>query len=193
MKKILISFYYAPYILFARFLFLFSSVKVGSGFQIHGLLFLKNKGELVFGNHVRINSSFGSNPIGGASRTSIQIARGAYLSIGDYTGISNCSIYSAKSICIGKNVLFGAGCLIADTDFHSIDSSMRLRGKESVSDVKSRPISIEDNVFIGARCIILKGVTVGSRSILGAGSVLRCSIPPGEIWAGNPAVFIRKI
>lgn len=52
---------------------------------------------------------------------------------------------------------------------------------------------IEDNVFIGARCIILKGVTIGENSIVGAGSVVTKSIPANEIWAGNPAKFIRKI
>lgn len=51
---------------------------------------------------------------------------------------------------------------------------------------------INDNVFIGARCIILKGVTIGSKSIIGAGSVVTKNIPEGEIWAGNPAKFIKK-
>lgn len=46
---------------------------------------------------------------------------------------------------------------------------------------------------MGAHTIILKGVTVGAKSIIGAGSVVTKSIPDGEIWAGNPAHFIRKI
>ena len=55
------------------------------------------------------------------------------------------------------------------------------------------PVVIGGNVFIGARCIILKGVTIGENSIIGAGSVVTKSIPANEIWAGNPAKFIRKI
>lgn len=57
----------------------------------------------------------------------------------------------------------------------------------------SAPVIIEDNAFIGARSIILKGVTIGANSIIGAGSVVTKSIPANEIWAGNPAKFIRKI
>lgn len=55
------------------------------------------------------------------------------------------------------------------------------------------PVVIKDGVFIGAHCIILKGVTIGEKSIIGAGSVVTKSIPDGEIWAGNPAKFIRRI
>ena len=55
------------------------------------------------------------------------------------------------------------------------------------------PVIIEDTVFIGAKCIILKGVTIGQNSIVGAGSVVTKSIPADEIWGGNPAKFIRKL
>ena len=52
---------------------------------------------------------------------------------------------------------------------------------------------IKDNVFIGARCLILKGVVVGENSIIGAGSVVTKNIPDNEIWAGNPAKFIKAL
>lgn len=55
------------------------------------------------------------------------------------------------------------------------------------------PIVIEDDVFIGAHCIISKGVTIGARSIVAAGSVVVKSIPPDEVWGGNPARFIKKV
>lgn len=55
------------------------------------------------------------------------------------------------------------------------------------------PVVIKNGVFIGANSIILKGVTIGEKAIVGAGSVVTRSIPDGEIWAGNPAKFIRKI
>ncbi|MFH1366679.1 MAG: DapH/DapD/GlmU-related protein [Patescibacteria group bacterium] len=50
-----------------------------------------------------------------------------------------------------------------------------------------------DNVFIGANATILKGSTIGSRSILGAGSVLRGTIGDDELWLGNPAIFVKKL
>ena len=57
--------------------------------------------------------------------------------------------------------------------------------------IAKAPIVIDDDVLIGARCIILKGVHIGARSIVGAGSVVTGDIPAGEIWAGNPARKIR--
>ena len=61
------------------------------------------------------------------------------------------------------------------------------------SNAKRMGIVIEEDVLIGTRCIILKGVKIGKRSIVGSGSVVTMSIPSDEIWAGNPAVFIKKI
>jgi acetyltransferase-like isoleucine patch superfamily enzyme len=58
--------------------------------------------------------------------------------------------------------------------------------------IEAAPISIEDDVWIGANVIILKGITVGRGSVIGAGSVVTRSIPPGQIWVGNPARFVRS-
>ena len=58
---------------------------------------------------------------------------------------------------------------------------------------KAKPVIIKDGAFIGTDCIILKGVTIGEKSVIGAGSVVTKSVPDGEIWAGNPAKFIRKV
>ena len=57
----------------------------------------------------------------------------------------------------------------------------------------SSPIVIEDDVFIGVNCIILKGVTIGARSIIAAGSVVTKSIPADCIAGGNPAKVIRLL
>ena len=65
--------------------------------------------------------------------------------------------------------------------------------KEIDPNVISKPIIINKGVFIGAHSIILKGVTIGNSSVVGAGSVVTKSIPEKEIWAGNPAKFIKKI
>ena len=59
--------------------------------------------------------------------------------------------------------------------------------------IKTKPILIKEGAFIGAQSIILKGVTIGKHSVVGAGSVVTKDIPDGEIWGGNPAVFIRKV
>jgi acetyltransferase-like isoleucine patch superfamily enzyme len=81
-----------------------------------------------------------------------------------------------------------------DTDAHQIDYLARRRGRgDKTSIIKSAPISIEEDVWIGANCIILKGVTIGARSIIGAGSVVTKSIPSDCIAAGNPCIIIRQI
>lgn len=86
----------------------------------------------------------------------------------------------------------GGGTCVWTTDFHSLDWKIR-RSKEDLKYRKIAPVTIEDDVFIGAKCIILKGVTIGKGSIIAAGSVVTKSIPPFEIWGGNPAKIIRKI
>lgn len=87
-----------------------------------------------------------------------------------------------------------------DTDAHSLDYMVR-RLREKNADgfgmdglsAATAPIVIEDDVLIGTRCIILKGVTIGARSIIGSGSVVVKSIPADCIAAGNPCKIIRYI
>lgn len=122
----------------------------------------------------------------------IVVRKNANLNIGDKCGISNVCIHCHKSITIGDYVNIGAGSMIFDTDFHSLDWKDRRDGFD-IERRKMKPIVIGDYVFIGANCTILKGITIGSKSIIGAGSVVSTNIPEGEIWAGNPARFIRNI
>ena len=86
--------------------------------------------------------------------------------------------------------VFGGDTKIYDTDFHSTDPFKRLHGN---TDVPSKPVHIGKRVFIGGHSIILKGVTIGDEAVIGAGSVVTKDVPAGEIWAGNPARFIKKI
>lgn len=74
---------------------------------------------------------------------------------------------------------------------HSIDYEERLHIKEE--HINSSPIIIKNGAWIGAHSIILKGVTIGERSVVGAGSVVTKSIPDDQLWAGNPARFIKVL
>jgi acetyltransferase-like isoleucine patch superfamily enzyme len=118
------------------------------------------------------------------------VNRGCTLVIGAGVGMSCTAINCQNSITIGDHVTIGGGTCIYDSDFHSLDPEVRKAGKEGI---RSRPVVIEDNVFIGAHSTILKGVTIGKNSIVGACSVVTKTIPPGEIWAGNPAAFVKAI
>ena len=146
-------------------------------------------GTIRIGRNVVINSGFEANPVGGIRTVFLIKGSEAVIEIDDGTGMSNVMIAAYENVYVGKNVNLGAGCKIMDTDFHPLDLNERLRNVN----IPHRPVRIEDGVFIGTEAIILKGVTVGVESVVAAGAVVVKSIPPGEIWGGNPAKFIRKL
>lgn len=160
--------------------------------KIKGKIYLvSDKKAISFGRNVRINSSLESNPIGGSVRTILFCEPGAKIEIGSNVGISNSAIHAAESIVIEDNVLLGGDCRIYDTDFHSIQYEQRI----AVPDVyaKKAAVRIKKGAFIGANCMILKGVTIGEHSVIAAGSVVTKSVPSDELWGGVPAKFIKKL
>jgi len=132
---------------------------------------------------------FGNSGLNG--KCLIEVRDNATLIIGNDVGLSDVSIICHEKITIGNNVLIGLQSQIRDTDNHSLNPQDWLNGLDW-KNKKTAPISIGDNVFIGGCSIILKGVTIGSNAIVGAGSIVTKDIPPYEIWAGNPAVCIKK-
>ena len=149
-------------------------------------------GVVSIGKNFKMNNGDKGNPIGCYERCTLFVNRGSELIIGDNVGISQTALISHCSLRIGNNVKIGGGSCIYTTDFHSLDPDVRI-SNEDIINRKSAPVVIGDNVFIGAKCIILKGVTIGENSIVGAGSVVTKSIPANEIWAGNPAKYIRTV
>ncbi len=167
------------------------NVVYGNNLQINGEISISSNGNLTIGNDCTLNSGIYYNPIGGDIITRLIVKNSGTLSIGNNVGISNSTIYSTNSIVIKDNVLIGGGTKVWDTDFHSIDPIVRMCDGDN--EINSKPIIIEEFAFIGGNSIVLKGVTIGKNSIIGAGSVVSGNIPPNEIWAGNPAKFIKKI
>jgi acetyltransferase-like isoleucine patch superfamily enzyme len=107
----------------------------------------------------------------------------------------NCNIntrYIAQGerhlIKIGDNVTLAADCMIL-----THDGAKRVLGPEFRGYGKPGPVIIHDNCFIGARAIVLPGVTVGPNSIVGAGAVVTKSVPPGRVVAGTPAIEIKTL
>lgn len=160
--------------------------------QIRGRLFIRNMGTFKIGKSVRLFSNYRSNPIGGQTFSSFVVLNSGVLTIGCGCGISNSAVYCAHKIVIGENVFIGGDCKIYDTDFHALDLQERILDCDR-SKIRTKEVVIDDGAFIGAGSIILKGVRVGKSSIVGAGSVVSKSVPDGEIWAGNPARFIRRL
>jgi acetyltransferase-like isoleucine patch superfamily enzyme len=110
---------------------------------------------------------------------------GARLTIGDDCALSGTSVCAALSVTIGNRCLFGADAIVADTDFHPLQAQGRRHAP--VGEAASRPVVIGHDVFIGARAMILKGVTIGDGAVIGAGSVVTRDVPAGATVAGNPA------
>jgi acetyltransferase-like isoleucine patch superfamily enzyme len=109
--------------------------------------------------------------------------------IGDQTCVNNgvAIISEGRSITIGRRCLMGPGVQIYDSDFHALDVAGRLTGQPRMAEVV-----IEDDVFIGAYATVLKGVTVGAGSVIGAGAVVVEDVPENAIVAGNPAREIKR-
>lgn len=123
----------------------------------------------------------------------IVVADNATLTIGCNSGMSNTILHCHERIEIGDNVNIGSGCMVMDTNFHSTDWAVRRDRAKDIMNAKTKPVHIGDDVFIGARSIICKGVTIGEKSMVAAGSVVVSDIGKGELWGGNPAVFIKKL
>ena len=172
-----------------------SRIGHGKDLHINGFprFIIHPNGKLQIGNSFRMNSGKLHNPIGRNQRCVISVSEKAELKIGDHVGMSSVAIICQQQITIGDHVKIGGNTLIYDTDFHSLDASERSRIPELPEHINKKPVIIGNHVFIGGHCIILKGSNIGEYSIVGAGSVVSGTIPPYELWAGNPARFIRKI
>lgn len=159
---------------------------------INGKIIIKNKGSIRLGKKNLFNCAPTSNLVGLPHPVILYTQnKNAEIIIGDNVGISGTSIVAKTKIKIGNNVSVGGGCGIWDTDFHPL--SIEARKEHSTRDAVSKPITIEDDVFIGARAIILKGVTIGRGAIVGAGAVINRDVPAGAMAFGNPMIIKNKI
>lgn len=160
-------------------------------FNSHAIISINPKSNVSIGKAFYINSGPESGI--GTTVSKITVSEGATLCVGDYTGISSTTILVNNSVVIGSNVNIGGGCFINDSNHHSTDWRDRADRKQDVKNAKSAPIVIGDYVFIGARCIINKGITIGEKSIIAAGSVVVKDIPANCIAGGNPCKVIKYI
>jgi maltose O-acetyltransferase len=99
----------------------------------------------------------------------------------------NTIIASKNSIEIGDYTIFAPNCYVVDHE-HGFSGSDVILNQRSVL----KEVRIGRDCYFGAGSVVLGGVTVGDGAVLGAGSIVKRDVPPYEIWAGNPAEFIRK-
>lgn len=173
--------------------FYLNNVKFGKRISANGILNVRvtKRGRLIIGDDFCVNSGNNYNIIGRQQKTTFWIE--GKLKIGNSVGISGTAIICNHEIVIGNNVTIGGNTVIYDTDFHSLNPDTRMNKEDDKKNAKFGKVVINDNVFVGAHSTILKGVTIGNNSVIGACSVVTKDIPNNEIWAGNPAVFIKKI
>jgi acetyltransferase-like isoleucine patch superfamily enzyme len=115
----------------------------------------------------------------------------ACIHIGDHSALSGVVICAATSVEVGSHVLIGANCKIIDTDFHPLHPEARQIDHNKGAGTS--PIVIENNVFIGAHAIILKGTVLKEACVVGAGAVVSGTFPAYSVIAGNPARVIRDV
>lgn len=169
----------------------FWRINIGSNCRFFGIpTFVKAEGSSIrISKRCIFNSKRNSNLIGINHQCIIATHRNnAKLYIGENSGFSGTTIGCAEKIEIGQGVLCGANTVITDFDWHNTDPLLR-----HVPCISSKPIKIEDNVWIGINVIVLKGVTIGRNSVVAAGSIVTKNIPPNVIAIGQPAKPIKYV
>lgn len=178
----------------SRLKFAEKGMKLGRKVSFHGvpIVFHCDGSTISVGDRVGMCSDSRHTALGVAHPVILRTLRpGATLSIGADSGLSGTTICAARSVRIGERCLIGADVMITDTDFHPLAPEGRRYRSELHA--RAEPIEIEDDVFIGARVIILPGVRIGTGSVVGAGSVVTRDIPAYSVCAGNPARVIRNL
>lgn len=168
-------------------------VEYGRHCVIHGKLYINlfSTARVKIGDNLYFSSGWGINALCANKRGMIYATENARITIGNNVGMSSTVLWAHESITIGNHVKIGGNSILIDTDSHNMDYLVR-RGQYTDWGV-SKPIVIEDDAFIGVNCIILKGVTIGARSIIAAGSVVTKSIPADCVAGGNPAKVIKSL
>ncbi len=160
--------------------------RVGARFSMEQLPYLYGRGEISIGDDVRFSGKqtllFSSRH---CSCPSLLIGTGTFL------GHNSCLMIASR-IEIGKHTLIASGARISDFDGHPLDAEQRRRG-EFVAPDRVLPVRIGEDVWIGNGATVLKGVTIGDRSIIGASAVVTQSIPADCIAAGNPARIVKRL
>ncbi len=173
------------------------NVIFGEGFycesaQIFRHLKTKAPRAVVFGNHVSCYAG-----------CSFAVGENGRCTVGDFTLLNGALVMAEERIEIGSHCLISWNVGIADSDFHPLEPAQRIIDAHALAPffkdrpprpkLRTAPVIISDNVWIGMNAVILKGVTIGENSVVAAGAVVTKSVPPNVVVAGNPAVVTKKL
>jgi acetyltransferase-like isoleucine patch superfamily enzyme len=158
---------------------------IGERFCMEQLPYLVGRGEIVIGDDVQLS---GKPSILFSSRHShsprLSIGTGSFLG-------HDCALTIGKQVRIGNHCLIAGGVRITDFDGHPLDADGRRTGGFAAD--AFQPVIIGDDVWIGHGAIILKGVRIGDRSVIGARAVVTRDVPSDTVVAGNPARIIKSL
>lgn len=170
-------------------------VALGERSTIDGrpIVVLERGSSVTIGRSVSLLSRSRSTALGVSRPVILRTLRSdAKINIGDDTGLSGATICAAGTVSIGSRVLVGADVLITDTDFHPVDSIPRRYAPAPLASPNDA-VQIGDDVFLGARTVVLPGVSIGAGTVVGAASVVTTDLPAGVVAAGNPCRVIRQL
>ncbi|MDP6526565.1 MAG: DapH/DapD/GlmU-related protein [Kiritimatiellia bacterium] len=160
--------------------------QVGKGLRAERLPYMRGEGAITLGDRVNLSGRSCFYFISGMpEKPSIEIGNGVFIGNG-------CTLSAAKGIVIGDCCLLSAEVRVHDNDGHPLDPGKR-RTNLPMTPEDASPVKIEDNVWIGARATILKGVTLGCNSVIGTGAVVTKDVPSNTIVAGNPARQVGEL
>jgi acetyltransferase-like isoleucine patch superfamily enzyme len=168
----------------------------GRHFRVDGHVIIRvaRRGAIRIGENVTLGSRTGSNLVGRTNPVILCCQAEGRIAIGDHSGCSFAVLSSRSSISIGRYVKIGGNARIYNHDYHALDHQARRDAKADVAACETAPVVIGDDVLIGTNVIVLKGVHIGDRSVVGAGAVVTLKdIPPDSVVAGNPAKIIRTM
>jgi acetyltransferase-like isoleucine patch superfamily enzyme len=166
---------------------------VGRKLRLQSLPFCRcyGTGRIEIGDNVTILNTLYQNTAGIVHKTVLIAGDRAILRIGNDVGISGAILDARDSISIGDRCMLGANCSVFSSDYHALHP--RDRHDRTSGAVRTAPVTLENDVWIGANAVVLKGVTIGAASIVAAGSVVTKSVPPGVVVAGNPARVVKPV
>ncbi len=151
---------------------------VGKKVRLWGKPAITNLGKMIIHDRVQLISTITPLELVAAGGGTLEIGEAAYINYG-------CSISASKLVQIGPACSLGTYCILMDNDFHHLEPERRNERPEWAS------IILGENGWLGARVIVLRGVTMGAVSVIGAGSVVTQDIPPRALAVGVPAKVIR--
>lgn len=163
-------------------------IKVGKRTFISGFPWLCRRygGEIIIGDNVTLHSKRRYNTLITHQVSISTITPEAVVELHYNCGLSGCKIVCANRVSIGEYTIIGPDTVIYDCKQHDYDKTVGwLRCKKTTG----KPIIIGKRCFIGMRCIILKGVTIGDNCVISAGTIITKDVPPGHLASGNPAVY----